>query len=154
MAVVTVPSDVGPLDYSLLYISVFPSGKTTTSTATLMVVDFGARGIRNELTGVGLTYSASGELSGGTITGFRYYEGNVLTVSVEGVSLSAARLTALDKAGDTDAALNFVFGGDDQFVGTKSNDFFIGGPGNDTFNGAGGLDTVEYGAAATRYTLT
>jgi Ca2+-binding RTX toxin-like protein len=159
-----------PLDFRLLDLPGMLTGTATVHTATSLVIEYGG-GDRDEFTGVGFTYSATGEPTGGTITGFRQFVASNLVGEVTGASASVAQFMTFVKAGDTIGGVLFILSGDDQITGGAFADYLAGGAGNDTINGlagddtlignagndtlngGAGTDTAVYGAASANFTI-
>ena len=77
------------------------------------------------------TYDASGNLIGGTITGWTNFRDDVETFTVTDISYPAASLQ-----GVVDAAFyTTLFSGNDQATGTPGLDYLVGYGGNDTLCG-------------------
>jgi len=170
MAVVTTGSAYY-IDFSQLDLTTLLQGTVTTQNSTTLVVDYGG-GDRDEFYGVGFTFNAFGEPTGGTITGYRSYIAGGLAATIEGVSASAAEFMSYVKNADSVGAIFSWLSGDDQISGGAFADFMAGGAGNDiilgfggddklignagqdVLNGGGGTDTAIYGAAVGSFVIT
>jgi hypothetical protein len=87
-------------------------------------------------------YSSSG-LSGGTVTGYDYYEGGVLQGRVRGASVNILTLAAYLDDGNVQGASAYVFRGDDTFRGSIFSDQIRGYNGSDDIYGHGGRDKLQ-----------
>jgi serralysin len=118
--------------------------------------------------GTGITISAAGAVTGGTVTGVQALVGSGLTaseawtlegISVRAVSIYKAALTAgmtddlsvisgALAGSDTFQLSNFAdkmrgFNGNDQLFGNRGNDVLLGDGGNDVLVGGAGKDTLS-----------
>lgn len=170
MAVVS-PGTVYPIDFRLLDVTGILTGTNAVRTSTAYTVDYGG-GTRDEFTGSGFTFSANGQLTGGTITGFKQYVSGSLVGSADGAAASAAQFMTFVKAGDTVGAVLFILSGDDTLNGSNYSDYLAGGDGNDlifgntgddtlignagndVLNGGAGSDTALYGSSVANFSLT
>ena len=94
------------------------------------------------LSGMGLTYSASG-VTGGTFTGLLIYsDGGVALETVTDFSTDAKGFYDLYKFGGIAAGVLDLFKGDDLLTGSNIGDKLAGFSGNDTIKGGGGNDLI------------
>lgn len=163
MTVVTTGSSY-QIDFHQLHLTRLLSGTAITQDSTTLVITYG-NSDRDEFNRTGFTYNASGELLGGTITGYRSYLAGGLAATFEGVSVSAADFVARIKNGDTSGAVLLWLANDDQInggaladvlaggagndrlYGSAGDDRLIGGDGNDLLDGGAGNDTADYSTA-------
>jgi len=126
-------------------LTAFTIGHATTTTATLFVYDVPATdedpAQQFIATGKKLTYNASGQLTGGTITGFSVGDASSATpsTSFSKLKMPAVDLQAYINANDVDGLQQAMFAGADTFsvnAATGGNVLF-GFGGNDTFDFVG-----------------
>ncbi len=107
------------------------------------------------------TYDVFG-LSGGTATGYRYYENGVLLSTVDNAVADALTLYSylltfnqqqvqayIFRSADTMNGSSYAdvllgYAGNDVLYGNNGNDTLDGGAGNDTIDGGTGIDTANY----------
>lgn len=89
-------------------------------------------------------YDAWG-LTGGTLTGYRYYEGGVLKATVSGASANAVTYANYLDANNLQGALSYVFRSADTMNGSAYSDVLLGYGGNDVIRGNGGNDVINGG---------
>jgi Ca2+-binding RTX toxin-like protein len=81
-------------------------------------------------------------LIGGTLTGFKYYEGSVLQWQASGLSVSAVTAANIINSGDFAELEKIALRGNDALNGSIFDDVLRGFAGNDTIKGNAGADTV------------
>ncbi len=117
------------------------------------------------------TYNANG-LSGGTVTGYHFYEGGALSATVTNGNANALTVYNYLSAGNASGLYNYIlrfddimFGsasadglsgyiGNDTIYGNSGNDTLSGGPGNDILNGGAGIDTAIFSGIRSAYTIS
>jgi Ca2+-binding RTX toxin-like protein len=97
--------------------------------------------------GAGLTY-ASGQPSGGTITGIQDSYFGAPVFAIQGLAISVPTLNAWIQAHDNVAAQAGIFAGDDVITGGPLEDLLRGYGGGDLIQTGGGADTLDGGAGA------
>lgn len=124
-------------------------GMVVSETPTLMALA-GSDGTETRLTGVGFTYDAFGNPTGGTVMqitrtsagGGEVYE---MLTGNGGGSLGVGLTTII--GAPHDAIFNLLYQGNDTLTGNTGTDYLYGGPGADAMNGDGGTDFADYSMA-------
>ena len=128
-------------------------GTPTIANATRIQIQNGSQ-VQNYY-GTGFTFSASGQVLGGIVTGSDYFINGVKQYEVTGANHSAVTINNFLQTNNAQGLLNFVFNGADTFNGSADgdvingylgNDVVVAGAGNDTARGGAGNDTLEGGA--------
>jgi hypothetical protein len=103
--------------------------------------------------GKNLTYDADGFLTGGKVDSMQVWEGPppefnrgpaTLRVEITDLNLSVQKLMSFAHSGDDAAFREYLFKGNDVFIGSSAADTFEGYAGKDTFTGNGGADTFIF----------
>ena len=117
------------------------TGTYSNKSSTGFDVDVGG-GYGEHYTGTGITFDGSGHLASGTITGLTetYLGATVFTMT--NLAISAANWVQWVNAGDSNAAIAGIFGGNDSIVGSTSADTLDGGAGHDIILGNAGADVI------------
>ena len=95
--------------------------------------------------GTGFTFSAGGDLTGGTLTRVTQTEGPT-RYDVTGLSKSAVTVDNYIESANETLLFGYLFSGNDTFNGSASADQLNGFNGNDTMDGKGGADKINGGA--------
>jgi Ca2+-binding RTX toxin-like protein len=120
--------------------------------ATLTVLSETATSMRLEdsfgagfsLTGTGLTYDVSGNVTGGVITGFEIFDsGGGSLITGDRLSANALALVTTFNTAGLAAALFQLMAGRDLLIGSSVGDLLQSGGGNDTIRGGGGADILN-----------
>jgi serralysin len=91
-------------------------------------------------------YTASGDLAGGVITGWKQTYNGQLVFEVTGMNVAMADMLRWIEAGEDSSVVRTVFAGDDHMTGSQYSDVLSGHAGGDTLFGLGDADTLEGGA--------
>lgn len=96
--------------------------------------------------GVNFTYGSSGFFNSGTITSvFEFGSNGQLTSQVINQNLDVATRNSLLSIGTSGYDFNqYVYQGNDSFLGSAEDDSFDGSKGNDTINGGAGIDVLSF----------
>ena len=141
-------SDAGGVDFDAFPKLTSKNDTVAADTATKWHVD--GAGTSTEFTGTGFTYDGNSDLTGGTITGFKWLEGKVTEFQVTGLSVPASDFTnAADGAGFLSKALS----GNDTITGGDGDDHILGFAGDDVIDGGKGADKMEGGDGNDTYIL-
>ena len=128
-------------------------GTATMATSTQIEIVSGA--LKGDYFGQGFAYSSSGEVVGGTVTGYSTTYNGGAVYSVTGLNISAATVYQLVQSGNPLQLSALALSGDDTFYGAGDSDVLVGYGGNNTFNGVqSGVDYVAYSGPASAYTVT
>jgi Ca2+-binding RTX toxin-like protein len=112
-----------------------------------LVVVEGTDGELQLFTGFGITYNpATGEVTGGTVTGTAYAENDTAIYTITDFSKQATTIAGFVGADDKQGLLKYVFSGDDDLNGSFQNDLLNGYNGADYMKGNGGADKLNGGA--------
>jgi len=103
--------------------------------------------------GTGFTFSAQGQVQGGTVTGVAEFSGHIGDLSApafifQGISVAASTLAgaaATPSTTDDFAIISSILSGNDTFYLSDQSDLAGGFGGNDTMYGNGGLDYLSGG---------
>jgi Ca2+-binding RTX toxin-like protein len=95
--------------------------------------------------GTGFTFSAGGDVTGGTLTRVTQTEG-LVRYDVTGLSKSAVTVDNYIESANENLLFSFLFSGNDTFNGSGFADQLNGFNGNDTMDGKGGADRIDGGA--------
>ena len=95
--------------------------------------------------GYNFRYAYDGTVTGGTLTGYDGYEGDVLTVSFTGLSVPARLAFDLLSDGDVLEFLSIALAGDDVVIGSDYRDELQGFDGDDAIGGYAGDDRLDGG---------
>lgn len=151
MAVLT--AGTTPLNTDQLNLAKIQSGQVAVSDAGRIRFTY-ADGSADEITGTGFTYSASGALTGGTVTGAVETLNGATVFSIQGFSLAAVDFVNFVVAGNNPGILAVALGGNDVLTGSTGADVLRAGAGDDTFVVSGGNDTLDGGAGANTVRFT
>lgn len=91
---------------------------------------------------------SGGELSGGTVTGFKHLMGSSLQYEITSLSVDVNTVLSYLNANDGQGLAQFVLSGGDLIYGSNANDTIYGYAGNDTLRDNGGNDRVYGGDGA------
>ncbi len=159
MAVLTAGST--PLNTDQLNLAKVQSGQVTVSDGGHIRFAY-ADGSADDVFGAGFTYSASGALTGGVVTGATETANGATVFSLQGFSLAASDFVADVLADNNAAVLAAALGGNDTLTGSTGadvlragagDDTFVVSGGNDTLDGGSGTDTVRFTGGYASYTL-
>lgn len=120
------------------------TGTNGSETSSSFKVDVGG-GYVETYSGVGLTYDSQGQLATGTLTGLSEAYFGATTFSMSSFSIDAASWSQWVHAGNTGAALDALFGGNDTIAGGGGADVLNGMTGHDYISGGAGADTITGG---------
>ena len=158
----TLTGGTTPLDTDGLNLSRVQYGQVTVADGGRIRFTY-ADGSADDFSGVGLTYSAAGALTGGVLTGATETLNGATVFSIQGFSLQAGDFVGFVLANDNPGILAAVLGGSDSLTGSKAadvlragagDDTFVVSGGNDTLDGGSGTNTVRFTGAYGSYTLT
>jgi Ca2+-binding RTX toxin-like protein len=98
-------------------------------------------------TGVGFTYDVNGNFTSGTITGYLFREGGVVSLNAAGLSVAAAPVGTAIGSGNTFQFRSLMSAGNDTITGSALQDeiYFGDNSGSDSINGLGGGDYIDGG---------
>lgn len=122
-------------------------GTITAQSSTNLTLDLGD-GYVDSFSGTGLTFSANGIPTSGTIHSIEQTINGSTSFDINGLQTSATAFYATAASADTAAAYTLLFSGHDNMHGTPLDDYLEGFDGNDNLFGAGGADTLHGGAGA------
>ena len=129
--------DLSPLHHS----------EPTLRSGTEIDLPFGAGSVK--LHGSGFTWTAKGDIMGGTVTSMTFYTANhQVWWSASGFAVSVVQFAHDASSSQTAAAFALALAGGGTITGSAYKDYLIGYGGNDTLNGGGGADTLKGGAGA------
>jgi len=128
------------LDFRLLDLTAILSVKPEGWSGSF-VFDYGG-GNRDEFYGDRITYDASGQPNGGTLTAYRSYVGGHIVAGMDKAWISVAEFMSYIKNADNAGAIAYALAGSDTIYGSEVSDYMIGGAGNDTLVGLGGEDIL------------
>ncbi|MEH2325019.1 MAG: calcium-binding protein [Nostoc sp.] len=96
--------------------------------------------------GVNFTYGSNGFFNSGTITSFFEFATNGQLIDQQtNLNVDVATRRSLLTAGTSGYDYNqYVYRGNDSFLGSAGDDSFDGSKGNDTFNGGAGIDVLSF----------
>ncbi|MCC5669666.1 hypothetical protein LC653_39130 [Nostoc sp. CHAB 5784] len=96
--------------------------------------------------GVNFTYSSTGFFNSGTITSrFSFGTNGQLTSQDTNLNIDVATRNSLLTVGTSSYDYGqYVYRGNDSFLGSAEDDSFGGSKGNDTFNGGAGIDVLSF----------
>jgi len=142
---VGVGGNAGTLDMRNLSLIDLYLGTVTQADSTSMTIYEGG-GFTAHFEGIGVTYDASGNPAGGTITVIseNYLDQTVFTLT--DTNISATQFYQWVLTNDNATALSTIFGGNDSLSGTQFNDYLSGFSGHDVLSGGSGADTLIGGA--------
>ncbi|MDE4063695.1 calcium-binding protein [Phaeobacter gallaeciensis] len=139
MAFITLYSSMNFFDTSASYY-----GTVTEANSSLIRLEDNA-GNRDEYTGT-FYYDSYGYLTGGTVTGYSFYESWSLSARVTGINVSASAVASAVTSGNFSSTYELALRGDDTINCSPFDDIVRGFDGNDTLNGNDGNDRL-YGEA-------
>jgi len=145
MATVKV-TDAKGVDFDAFPLLDSTSGTVATHTATKWHVD--GAGQATEYAGIGFTYDANHDLTGGMVSTVTWTSNQVVEFQVTGLKLPGATIAG---AADGTDLLSKVLAGNDTITGGAGNDHLLGFDGNDVIDGGKGNDTMEGGAGNDTY---
>lgn len=90
------------------------------------------------------TYSG-GYLSGGTVTGYKEWDGGSLAYEVSGVSVGVPTVLSYMDADNATGLTAYALRDNDNIIGSAYNDTLLSHAGNDTVNGGSGNDNINAG---------
>ena len=151
MAVLT--AGTTPLNTDQLNLTKVQYGQVTVADAGRIRFTY-SDGSADELTGTGFTYSSTGALTGGTVTGAVETLNGATVFSIQGFSLAATDFVNDVLTGANAAILGVVFGGADTLTGSTGADLLRAGAGDDTFIVSGGADTLDGGGGTNTVRFT
>lgn len=117
------------------------TGTYSAKSSTGFDVDVGG-GYGEHYTGTGLTFDSNGSLSAGTLNGLGEIYLGATVFSMTDMGISAANWAQWVNAGNNNAAIGAIFGGNDSIVGSSDNDTLDGGAGHDIILGGAGADVI------------
>lgn len=128
-------------------------GVATIASSTQIEIVAGS--LKGDYFGQGFTYSSTGAVVGGTLTGYSaVYNGNA-SYSVTGLNLPAATAYQLIQSSNLLQLEALALSGDDILYGAGNSDVLVGYGGNNTFIGVqSGVDYVAYSGASSAYAVT
>jgi Ca2+-binding RTX toxin-like protein len=132
--------DIRALEFSSLYHGVSYSTKPTT-----FVANYG-NGLFDAFQGVGLTYNANHQLTGGIVTGYLALLLGIPLLAMGGLHIPAVSIGAAARTvslADDHAVISSALAGNDLIKGGKLNDYLEGFNGNDALVGNNGADTLR-----------
>ena len=141
----TLTAGTTPLNTDQLNLAKVQYGQVTVADSGHIRFTYGD-GTADDLFGTGLTYSATGALTGGVLTGAVDSVNGATVFSIQGFSLAATDFVALVQAGDNAGILAAVLGGNDTLTGSTGADVLRAGAGDDTFVVSGGNDVLDGGS--------
>jgi Ca2+-binding RTX toxin-like protein len=109
------------------------------------IQELGSGGAVVDYYGTNFTFSAGGDLTGGTLTRVTQTEGSI-RYDVTGLSRSAVTVDNYIESANEGLLFGYLFAGNDTFNGSASADQLNGYNGNDTMDGKGGADRINGGA--------
>ncbi len=143
-----VSGTVFPIDFTTLDLTGLRDGDVLGgATSTQFVIDE-LDGTIDTFTGVGFTYDAFGDPTGGTVTGWQQKDGGTLVFNLTGGNISVATAGGFIDALDTNGFLTTIAAGADNITGSPFADHLFGYASNDTIVGGAGADTLDGGAGA------
>ena len=117
------------------------TGTYSNASSTGFDVDVGS-GYGEHYTGTGLTFDANGHLMSGTLNGLTESYLGATVFSMTGMGLDAATFVQWVNTGNSTAAENAIFAGNDFITGSSDNDVLDGRGGHDIIVGGAGADTI------------
>ncbi len=123
--------------------------------ATSSQIEIVAGGFTGDYYGQGFTYSATGSVVGGTLTGFsETYNGHAV-VTATGLNVPATTAYQLVQSNNANQLAALALSGNDTISGAGNGDVLVGYGGNNTLVGVQtGTDYAGYSGAASAYTIT
>lgn len=140
MANLTASSPVDMTDFGFDNIT---AGPITRQTAFQYFITGADAASFYQFTGFGLTYDGSGNLTGGTITGYRVLDDDGQTLSVSGFTVAATAVGAAIASADATSLFEDIFGaGDNTITGSTGDDVLTDSVNRDTINAGDGSDLI------------
>jgi Ca2+-binding RTX toxin-like protein len=144
MTVVTAGS--AGVDMSSIDLTLVLSGAVTSQTSNSYVLNLGEGDVVT-FTGSNFTYDASGNLTGGTVTGLSDAYNGASSFDASGFSVPAATLAGWAMNGQGSAGLQTILAGDDTLSAPNATpNALYGYDGNDSISGGSAADTLDGGA--------
>ncbi len=138
-----VSGTVFPIDFTTLDLTGLRDGDILPgATSTSFGIDE-LDGTIDTFTGIGFTFDAFGDPTGGTVTGWQQKDGGTLVFNLTGVNASLVTLAGFIDVLDTNGFLTTIASGADSITGSPLADHLIGYASNDTIAGGGGADTLD-----------
>jgi Ca2+-binding RTX toxin-like protein len=121
-----------------------PSWGAQTSTTFEIYYGNGVLGESN--IGINFTFASNGFFNSGTITSVYYFRTNGELSSQEtNVNIDVATRNNLLTVGESTYNYNqYIYRGNDSFLGSAGDDSFLGSKGSDTINGGAGVDVINF----------
>lgn len=126
-------------------------------------------GYHKEVFSGSFSYNDWGDIVGGTMKSYGYYQGGATFVSISGFSVSSASAYSYYMSGNGAGLMALMlsqadtingskyndrfsgYAGNDKLNGNAGNDILYGNAGNDVLNGGQGIDTLDGGAGNDTY---
>lgn len=140
-------------------------GEVTATSSKVTISD----GYHKEVFSGSFSYNDWGDITGGTMKGYGYYQGGATFVSISGFSVSSATAYSYYMSGDGAGLMAlmlsqadtvngskyndkfFGYAGNDKLYGNAGNDLLYGDAGNDVLDGGQGIDTLDGGSGNDTY---
>jgi len=152
-----------------------PYPAATARTESSFTFDFGLKNgmsVKDTYGGIGFTYDAAGNPTGGTITSISHYNHGGAEVVYSDILLSVSDVVGYFRTGDSQGLQKLIMAGNDQVIGgggwdklhgyagndtikgNAGNDIIYGDEGDDVIDGGGGTDTAAYDAPIANFQFT
>lgn len=140
-------------------------GEITATSSKVTISD----GYHKEVFSGSFSYNDWGDITGGTMKGYSYYQSGTTFVSISGFSVSSATAYSYYTSGNGAGLMAlmlsqadtingskyndkfFGYAGNDKLYGNVGNDLLYGDAGNDVLDGGQGIDTLDGGSGNDTY---
>jgi Ca2+-binding RTX toxin-like protein len=129
-------------EVDLAQVSHLLSNGVVSASSTLLSLQDGGSSL--SLTGVGFTFDAAGDLTGGALTAVDFQLLGGPHVDITGLSLPVTNLVSAFATATSAQILDALFSGNDSIVGDSTANHLVGHDGYDTMTGGGGADVFEF----------
>ena len=136
----TLTADI-KIDTDSFNVSGLLTGTVSNRSSSGFDIDVGS-GYAEHYTGTNLAFDANGNLATGTLTGLSETYLSAPVFSMTALNLDAATFVQWVNSGNSSAALDAIFAGNDSIRGSSDDDVLDGRAGHDIIMGGAGADTI------------